>query len=318
MRQVEVTARARLHFGFLDLSGQGPRRFGGVGLAISEPVLHLRLQPAGTLIVEAPEEVRPRLEGIARRFCESVGLEARARVVADRVIPAHVGLGSGTQMALALGTGLARLHQLDLPAARIAALLGRTRRSGIGYHAFLHGGLLVDGGHAAEEPPATSVPPLLARHDMPEEWRLVLAIPAASGAVAGEVEEAAFRRLPPAPRESAIALARLVLMRLLPALVERDLPSFGEALAALQQTVGEAFAPVQGGPYHPAAAPLVRRLKDARACGVGQSSWGPTLYALAADAPEEARLVGLLRDADPRARVLAVRGWNRGASIAES
>jgi predicted sugar kinase len=119
----------------------------------------------------------------------------------------------------------------------------------------------------------------------------------------------------PAPEGEVDRIARLVLMRLLPALVERDLPQFGAALAGIQDLVGSCFAPVQDGPFHTGGALLALRLKEAGACGVGQSSWGPAVYALAADAAEEKRLRAVVRGIDPAAALLSVRGFNRGASV---
>ena len=51
-----------------------------------------------------------------------------------------------------------------------------------------------------------------------------------------------------------------MLTSLLPALVERDLEEFGGALTRIQQLVGDAFATVQGGRFHPRAAALVEAL----------------------------------------------------------
>jgi beta-RFAP synthase len=312
--RVEVEAHARLHLGFLDPSGEGGRRFGGIGLAIGRPRHLLTIEPAPGLIVEGVDAER--VEQVAARFHDRLDLPQRARIVVREAIPAHVGLGSGTQLALALAAGLSRLHRIDLPPAELCVLMGRGRRSGVGYHLFQQGGFVVEGGHLSDGlHAAAKAPPLLLRHEFPEAWRIVLAIPQASQKISGEAEEEAFRRLRPAPVEEVDRIAHLVLMRLLPALVERDLPQFGAALAEIQERVGSCFAPVQEGPFHPGGALLARRLKEAGGCGVGQSSWGPAVYALAADQAEEDRLRAVVRGVDPGATLLSVRGVNRGASV---
>ena len=114
---------------------------------------------------------------------------------------------------------------------------------------------------------------------MPDEWRCVLVIPAAEPGLSGGPEEAAFADLRPDPARSA-EIAQLVLTALLPALVERDLAEFGAALSRVQRLVGDAFAPVQGGTFHPQAGPLVDALLRLGAAGAGQSSWGPAVYGL--------------------------------------
>ena len=104
-------------------------------------------------------------------------------------------------------------------------------------------------------------------------------------------------------------------IRLLPALVERDLDTFGAALTEAQELVGTCFAAVQNGLFHPDAAPLIARLKEAGARGVGQSSWGPAVYAFGANEAEERRLLDVARRASPEGSVFAARGWNRGAAL---
>src|SRR5262245_31753452 len=311
---IRLMAQARLHFGFLDLSGgEGGRRFGGLGLALEAPRLVLSVAKGEGLRVEGPQAER--VEAIAARVHRHLELKPHLHVVVEEAIPEHVGLGSGTQLALALATAIARQRRLDAPVARLCALTGRAQRSGVGYHLFRLGGFVVEGGHAAEGPARGEVPPLLARHEFPHDWRVVVALPQDDRTVSGEAEEEAFRRLRPAGAATLDRIARLVLTGLLPALVERDLAAFGAALGEVQERIGACFAPVQNGAFHPGAVRLARALKEGGACGVGQSSWGPAVYAFAADAREEERLATLVRGADAGARVLRTRGCNTGAAI---
>jgi len=308
---IRVTAHARLHFGFLDLSEErAGRRFGGLGMSLSAPRLMIRLERGRGLDVEGP--LAARIESVALRVHRALELKPQARIVVEEAIPEHVGLGSGTQMALALATAIARQRGIDRPVARLCALAGRAQRSGVGFHLFQAGGLVVEGGHARGAVPF-EVPPLLARHDVPDDWRIVVAIPKTSQTISGDMEDEAFRRLRPAAAVTVDRIARAVLTRLLPAVVSRNLKEFGAALTDVQDLVGGCFAAVQDGAYHPAAEPLVRLLKAKKACGVGQSSWGPAVYAFAADAREEQRLVGILSAASPGAVLLKARPQNQGA-----
>jgi len=311
---IHVEARARLHFGFLDLSGgERGRRFGGLGLALDAPRLVLRVARAEGLRVDGPQA--DRIEALAARVHRHLELRPHLHVVVEQAIPEHVGLGSGTQLALALATAIARQRGLDASVARLCALTGRAQRSGVGFHLFRRGGFVVEGGHATTGPTAGEVPPLLVRHEFPESWRVVVALPADTRTVSGEIEEAAFRRLRPAGAATLDRISRVVLTGLLPALVERDLAGFGAALAEVQELVGACFAPVQDGTFNPEAARLVRALKEGGACGVGQSSWGPAVYAFAADEREEERVAALARAADPKAVIMKTRGANGGAAI---
>ena len=307
---IRVTAHARLHFGFLDLSNdRAGRRFGGLGMALTTPRLMLRLERGRGLDVEGP--LAERIESMALRVHRALELKPQTRIVVEEAIPEHVGLGSGTQTALALATGIARQRGIDQPVARLCALAGRAQRSGVGFHLFQAGGLVVEGGHARGAVPF-EVPPLLARHEVPEDWRIVVALPKTSQTVSGEMEEEAFRRLRPAAAVTVDRISRAVLTRMLPAVVSRDLKGFGAALTEVQDLVGGCFAAVQEGAYHPDAEPLVRLLKSKGAIGVGQSSWGPAVYAFAGSEKEEKRLERLLTAAFPGLVLLKARPQNQG------
>jgi hypothetical protein len=157
--------------------------------------------------------------------------------------------------------------------ARLSALTGRARRSGVG-STLPPGRLRGRRGHAAAGSTGACRRPWRAAE--PKDWR-VGALPPTEARISGEAEEEAFRRLRPADEGTVDRIARAVLTGLLPALVERDLPAFGKALSVTQELVGACFAPVQEGVFHPAASALVRALKKGGACGVGQSSWGPAV-----------------------------------------
>jgi len=143
----------------------------------------------------------------------------------------------------------------------------------------------------------------------------VLAIPAAEPGLSGGAEEAAFADLRSDPERSA-AIAQIVLTALLPALVERDLAEFGAALTALQRLVGDAFAPAQGGTFHPRSAALVEALLRHGAAGAGQSSWGPAVYGIAGGEEQAHDLAWALDgEVGPDGRVEVVRFDNHGARV---
>ena len=153
-----------------------------------------------------------------------------------------VGLGSGTQLGLALGVGLAHLLGRDEDARAIARLLERGARSGIGLATFLTGGFLVDGGRGAADEP----PPIISRLGLPGDLAAAADAGREWAGLSGEVERAAFQHLPPFPAAAAADLCRLTVMRLLPAVAEADLGAAGLAIGELQRVVGDHFAPAQG------------------------------------------------------------------------
>jgi beta-RFAP synthase len=273
---VFVEAPARLHFGMLDLRGALGRRFGGIGVAIPTPSLLLEATPAAKVSAEGPSAARA--EEFARRFMDHHKLESGAHIRVHRAIPSHAGLGSGTQLALAVARALAELHSLPTSAPQLALAVGRARRSAIGTWIFEKGGFVLEGGRRkGSRKPA----PLLARYELPSEWRYVVALPPGKEGMSGEKEAAAFARLPPPPERGVMRVSHLVLMALLPALVEKDLRAFGHALTEIQFINGRWFAPAQGSAFLPGiSTELVEKMAEWGAAGVGQSSWGPAVYGI--------------------------------------
>jgi beta-ribofuranosylaminobenzene 5'-phosphate synthase len=309
---VRVEAPARLHLGMLAVAGDGERRFGGLGVSVSRPAVVLEARPADELSAEGADAERAL--AFAQRSREALGLTGGAHLRVVDAIPQHVGLGSGTKLALAVARALAALERRDVDAPGLAEAAGRAARSAVGMWTFALGGLVVEGGHRpGDERPA----PLLAHHPMPEDWRAVLLLPAAAPGLSGGAEEEAFRRLVPAPERSAV-IAQLVLTALLPALVERELEEFGAALTRIQALVGDSFADAQGGRFHPHAGALVEALLRFGAAGAGQSSWGPTVYGVVGSEAAARELARRMEDVVGGGSVEVVAFDNRGARVERS
>jgi beta-ribofuranosylaminobenzene 5'-phosphate synthase len=290
---VFVETAARLHFGVLDLRGALGRWFGGIGAAAPSPTLLVSARRAELVTVEGTDAERA--AGFARTFLAYHGLGGGASVTIHRALPAHAGLGSGTQLALAVARAIAELYGLPTGAAGLAAAVGRGRRSAIGTWTFAGGGLVVEGGRRAD---GDGVGPLIARLPFPPAWRCLVAVPRHAPAISGVDEDAAFAKLPAPPDRDVEQVAHLVLMALLPALAEGDLATFGRALSAIQTITGRWFAPVQGGAFAPGPSEeMLRRMAEFGALGVGQSSWGPTVYGIVADEDEGVRLADRIRAA---------------------
>jgi beta-ribofuranosylaminobenzene 5'-phosphate synthase len=283
---VFVEAPARLHFGVLDLRGKLGRCFGGLGAAIPSPSLLLEAVAADALTAEGPET--DRALDFARRWFAYQGLSGGAHFRINRAIPSHSGLGSGTQLGLAVARALCELYGISADAAELARSTGRGQRSAIGTWGFALGGFIVEGGR---KPGSGTIAPLLARFAIPPSWRCVVAVPAGGRGLSGEAEARAFEELPSPPDQEVERVAHLVLMQLLPALVEDDITSFGTALSAIQRITGSWFAAQQGGVFAPGPTEeLVAEMAARGAVGVGQSSWGPAAYGLVESAQAAAAL----------------------------
>jgi beta-ribofuranosylaminobenzene 5'-phosphate synthase len=286
LKGVQVTAAARLHLGFLDLAGDLGRRFGSIGLAIDAFETRIQLREAPSF--EVLGEERERGARLARRIAESLGLDTGKKLIISNAIPAHAGLGSGTQLALAIATAFRRFARLPLDAREDARLLDRGARSGVGVALFERGGLAVDAGRGSD----TEIPPVVAWMNFPRDWRILLILDPRVEGAHGAAELRAFAQLPRFSADAAGEICRRTLMQVLPGVAEEDFQAFGDGVARIQEIVGDHFAPAQGGGRFMSAAVsrAAARLKALGARGIGQSSWGPTGFAFAFD-PDHAEFI---------------------------
>ena len=284
-QSVKVIAPARLHMGFMDLSGELGRSFGSIGMALESIQTTVTVSRARALEVSGQSE--PRLEAQIAHFLKVLDLPSQSRIHVDSVIPSHAGLGSGTQLALAVGMALAKFWGLNLSVREIARLSGRGARSGIGIAAFEQGGFIVDGGRGAD----TVTPPLLSRIAVPSHWRWLLIFDRRAQGLSGVQETQAFKQLPAFPVSVATGLCHKLLIRGLPALAEANAENFAQVIAEIQRANGEYFASAQGGRYtSQRVAQALLWLENEGFVGLGQSSWGPTGFCLIPD-PAKAEFV---------------------------
>ena len=320
---VTLRAPARLHLGFLDPSASLGRRYGSIGLVIEgfETEVELSAALADRVTADTPEGAAQmdRASAYLRTLRGRSGRADTLHLRLRRVLPAHGGFGSGTQLALAIARAFAQWHRLDVSTPTLAHWVGRGLRSGIGIHGFDLGGLLVDGGPGADGWPA----PLLSRVALPESWRIVIVQDDRAQGLAGSDEKDALVVLEAMPAARAAEICHEVLMRVLPGAASAEFDAFARGVSRVQQLLGEYFAPVQDGRAYTSAA--VGRLMDwvgasGQRAAVGQSSWGPTGFAIVESQAHAEALVGAARAAGLLehglvSRIVAAR--NRGAEIVD-
>jgi beta-ribofuranosylaminobenzene 5'-phosphate synthase len=315
--KVYVKTPARLHLGLIDLNGDLGRIFGGLGVGIDHPNVILEAQQSERLSVIG--EKTDLAKALAQRFLETYHIKGNVSLNVKQTIPEHVGLGSGTQLALAVATALAKLYNVKATVQQLASAMGRGRRSGIGTAVFEQGGFVVDGGKTMNSTlHAMIFPSVIFRQPFPEDWIFIVAIPNVKRGLAKDEEGAAFKGLPPMRAEYVGKICRLIVMKLLPSIIERNIEDFGEALTQIQIIVGEHFARVQGGRYSSLTATEgIELMQKLGAYGVGQSSWGPAFCGLFQR--EEAKEIqlktqGFLRKSTG-GRVFIAKANNRGAYV---
>ncbi len=286
-----VVAPSRLHFGLFHVppAGEprpGERLFGGIGLMIDSPGVVVTGEPAASWRFEGM--LASRAQEFAMRFMQAIPEAVRRpfQVLVERCPTEHTGLGVGTQLGLAVAKTIAvTMGESDTDSRTLASRVGRGERSAIGVHGFDRGGLIVDAG----KEPGEDVSPLLAHVRLPLEWRVVVFVPPASSGWHGHRERTAFAT---ASGGDPNALRRLAETAIIPAVRAGDFEAFGDAIFEFNRRAGEPFAAVQGGPYASSAiAELIAELRQSGIRGVGQSSWGPTVFAIVPDSDTALSLV---------------------------
>jgi beta-ribofuranosylaminobenzene 5'-phosphate synthase len=286
---VVVDAPSRLHLGLLDMNGALGRVDGGIGIALRDPGLVISATLADQFHVAGGDaDCRARILAAAEAVRQGLNLPGGAHFTLQTHYPGHVGLGRGTQLALATGRALCELHGIPCRARDLAHLTHRGGTSGIGTAAFEQGGFLIDGGHSFGEGwdkqvflPSSAAggvrpPEVAVRHPFPGHWKILVVIPEIPPGASGSKEKEIFSRHCPVPLTEVQALCHEVLVRLLPGLVEEDLDLFGSAVNRIQEL---GFKRVEHS-LQPSLIPdLLNAIRDAGAAGAGLSSFGPTVFA---------------------------------------
>jgi len=296
---------SRLHLSLIDMNGSLGRVDGGIGIALEEPCFEMSFGKAASVT-----GVEGGTKEVAENVCRQIGLPGTAIDIKE-AIPEHVGFGSKTQLSLGIAAGVCKAYGLQIPIRKLAKLVSRGGTSGVGVAAFEHGGLILDGGHKSEKgfKPSrytdANPAPLLARYDFP--WWIVCAWPDLKGAY-GEAENAVFKKYCPISERDVGAVSRIVLMKILPSLIEKDVDSFGEGVNMLQKT---GFKRIEVSLQKPKVRKLLTFMQK-NSSGGGMSSFGPACFAICQTESEARSLKNKVRN-EFGINVMATRANNEGA-----
>lgn len=307
---IRVSTGSRLHFGLLDTVAP----FGGVGVMIDDPATEIVLRHDQRFRCDDPAAARVR--AIAQRVAEQSGHRElpACRIGIMRRPPAHQGLGSGTQLAMAVADAICQYSNLEIgPIALARTIAGRGERSAVGIHGYFHGGLIYESESVGS---SEEVNPIRQRIELPDHWRVAVFQPAqTTSPVSGDTEREKFSKLAPADAAIRQELKSLIEQTMFPAAGQGDFQSFASAISKYNHRSGMLFAPVQGGPYNgQAVSKLIAALLDRGAQGVGQSSWGNSVFAWFESAAEASEFIGDL-PAD-FAQCSVTKSRNQGREIA--
>ncbi|AKB17120.1 beta-ribofuranosylaminobenzene 5'-phosphate synthase [Methanosarcina sp. WWM596] len=318
MNMINVVSPSRLHLTLIDLNAEIGRVDGGAGITLESPSLEISAAEADAVEVVGDSLLAGRMRKAAKAVLPA-GKGIRIHI--NKELPDHVGLGSGTQVALSAAAAVNEIYGLGKSVRELAVAVGRGGTSGIGVAAFENGGFVLDGGHkfrdkGAFSPSAAShMPPgpVLFRRDFPD-WHIVLAIPNTKGVHDAE-EVDIFKKVCPIPLREVQEISHVILMQMLPALIEEDLESFGRAVNHFQ-TVGFKKREVELQPQ--AVLDAMKYMQDNGASGSGISSFGPVVYGIVGSPGEGKKLqkeVQRMLDESFGGDVMLTKAKNRGADI---
>jgi len=339
-----ASAGGRLHFGFCNLSLSHERLYGALGIGLAEPRVVVDAERAGAVTVAVDgsgggagtgsdggpdRSVAADVRGYATSAVDLLGVDG-ARITVRESLPRHAGLGSGTQLAAATLAAVAAAHDRPARVRERAPALGRGGRSGVGVATFEGGGFVLDAGHptarfTTDRPAdgAWTVPPVAARHPVPDDWRFLLVRPDANPGRNGAAEDDAMRTaVERAEPGLADRIGGIVTRRVLPSIATGNAERFGAAVAKIGRLNGAWYADEQGGVYRPPVGDVVASLSEsASVFGAGQSSWGPTVYGVTdATRAEAAAAAGerALDEAGVEGSVSVVEAADGGARVRSS
>jgi len=314
---IQIIAPSRLHITLIDLNGALGRIDGSVGLTLNYPSVQIKARKDAQFSISGATTFAERIRSAASAIMTQYEVDGVAIEVVQEY-PAHVGLGSGTQVGLAVGTAISELYGLGLTPTSIARLIGRGGTSGIGVAAYEWGGFIIDGGHKGKTdflPSSVSGKygpgPMIVHHDFPD-WTIILALPNLQGA-SDKREVDVFRQNCPLPLTEIQELCHVILMEMLPAVVEQDIESFGRSIDRVQM-LGFKRRELELQPF---CARLIRFMRENGAFGAGMSSFGPTVYGVTDGKLLQSAVQSYLNETTG-GEVRAVKARNSGAHVEET
>jgi beta-ribofuranosylaminobenzene 5'-phosphate synthase len=306
--RIRVRTPSRLHFGLIDLNGNIGRVDGSLGVALDTQgwLLEADIKEGKYTDWDSsnlyPESIEA-IEKIDQYFNVNT---SPFKVEIKEALPAHAGLGSTTQFLLALGLIASKSNNLSCSVTEMAKAINRGGTSGIGIAAFDAGGFILDGGHSFGPgkqketflPSSASIaspPPVLFRHYPPDNWHFVIICPENPPGAFGKEEINLFQENCPISERDVEKLSRLILMKILPALVENDIHTFGEGITQMQMNFdrfGMDYSSIGIG------SELLDFLgKVEKVYGYGVSSFGPSIYGLTDSKENAENLIQKIKNA---------------------
>lgn len=324
---MEIETSARLHLSLIDLNGKEGRLDGGIGIALENPSLKIECKECDNNCItfdenfnlSNPELYESKILDSTNIMKEYLNIETNYHFKVKNIYPIHNGLGLGTQLALSVAKLISSLNEVELTTLELATIIQRGGASGIGVYSFDNGGIIIDGGHKKSikkdflpsSASKVSPPPLLARYDFPREWNIILARPDIAGGASGRKEVDIFQRYSPINIQDVQQISYLTLMKLMPAVVEKDIHDFGDAINKIQSL---GFKKIERNLQDSQINQLIKTMEDLNIPAVGMSSFGPTCFGIT-DEKTNSLIKELEEKTNNKVTFNLTKGKNHGSTL---
>ncbi|MGV9197267.1 MAG: beta-ribofuranosylaminobenzene 5'-phosphate synthase [Promethearchaeia archaeon] len=292
--KIRITTPCRIHLSLIDENGYTGRVDGGIGLMLDKPnVVFEASNSANEFQIEAHRYYRESIDVINRKASKVFKTynisNKNFHFNLKRYYPSHVGLGSKTQLSLAIAKSIIKLKKLDIPTRELTNIVGRGGTSGIGWRGFESGGFILDGGHDfgkgkekesfLPSSAADSANPAITilTYPIPESWRFLLVIPNVEKGAYGDEEVSIFQKHAPIPRSEVNEVSHQIIMKVIPGLLKNDLRCFGEGIKRIQ-SIG--FKKIEISLQHAIVKRLLKFFDDHGLKAYGMSSFGPSVVGI--------------------------------------
>jgi len=307
--KIRVKTPCRIHLSLIDENGYTGRVDGGIGLMLDKPnVVFEATNSAKEFKIEAHRYYRESIEVInekASKLFKTLDISNKNfHFYLKQYYPSHVGLGSKTQLSLAIASAIAKLKDLDISHKSLTNIVGRGGTSGIGWRGFKTGGFILDGGHDfgigkeketfLPSSASISADPALTifRYDIPKHWRFVLVIPNVSKGAYGDEEVSIFQKHTPIPKEEVNEVSHQILMKIIPGILKKNLTIFGEGLKRIQ-SIG--FKKIEISLQDKIVKDLLNFMGEFGVKAYGMSSFGPSVVGITESDAEAKELFETLK-----------------------
>ncbi|MFW9897170.1 MAG: beta-ribofuranosylaminobenzene 5'-phosphate synthase [Candidatus Thorarchaeota archaeon] len=295
MTSLKITTPCRIHLSLIDENGYTGRVDGGIGLMLDRPnVVFEASNSAKEFKIEAHKYYRESIEvinEIASKVFKMFNISNKNfHFNLKRYFPSHVGLGSKTQLSLAIITAITKLKKYEkLSIEQLTQFVQRGGTSGIGWRGFDLGGFILDGGHdfghgkekenflPSSASPNSNPAITLIRHNIPDNWRFVLVIPNVKKGAYGDEEIRVFQNYAPIPQNEVNEVSHQIIMKIIPGIIKNDLECFGNGLKRIQ-SIG--FKKIEIKLQHQIVKDLLKFFEDYGLNAYGMSSFGPSVVGI--------------------------------------